>query len=334
MTHQHSHQTGAIQSESRGVNAVRNRQSLLIVLGLTVAYLVAEVAGGYLTHSLALLADAGHTLTDVLALGMAIAAIWFARRPATAAKTYGFYRLEILAALANSVLPFAVAAYIFYEAWHRLQAPPTVHSLPMLGIALVGIVINGVSAWRLHAGAAENLNMRGAFLEVLADVLGAFGVVVAAALILFTGWKLADPLVSVVIGLFILPRAWGLLKSALDVLLEATPPNIHLDEIEEAMEAMPGVTAIHELHAWTITSGFVVMSAHVLANGERYSSDVLHDLQDLLRTRFGIDHITLQVERPDHVDDGTCCSLDPRCFLVEPLSAASAELAEHQQVVP
>jgi cobalt-zinc-cadmium efflux system protein len=303
-------------------SAARGQRRLLFVLGLTAIYLIAEVAAGLLTNSLALLADAGHMLTDVLGLGMALFAIRFAQRPATPAKTYGFYRAEILAALANSVLLFGVAGYIVYEASRRLQQPPEIDSLPMLVVALGGLVVNLIGAKLLHTGSRLSLNVQGAFLEVVSDLLGSLGVIVAAAIIYFTGWWLADPIISIVIGLFILPRTWRLLKSALDVLLEATPAHMNLADIEATMRAVPGVASVHDLHVWTITSGFVAMSGHVLAD-DRRSSDVLHDVQVMLRERFGIEHATLQVERIDHADDGACCMVDPRCLVAGPATHTS-----------
>jgi cobalt-zinc-cadmium efflux system protein len=302
-------------SAHAGSAAAEHQRQLATVLALTAAFVIVEVAGGLLTGSLALVADAAHTLTDVLGMAMALAAIWFAKRPATAARTYGFYRAEILAALANSIVPFGIAAFILLEAWHRFHAPPHVDSLPMLGVAVVGLVVNVIAARLLAGGAQQSLNLRGAFLEVVADLAGAAGVIVAAVVILTTGWRWADPLVSVAIALFILPRTWGLLTNVVNVLLEATPKGIRLDELESAMCAVPGVSAVHELHVWTITSGFVAMSGHVEADA-RASSEVLHELQILLRARFGIEHATLQVERPGHSGDGICCTIDPRCLVV------------------
>ncbi len=298
-----------------GSAAARSQRRLLVVLGLTMTYMVVEAVGGLLTNSLALLADAGHMLTDVLGLGMALLAIRFAQRPATPVKTYGLYRAEILAALVNSVVLFGIAGYILYEAWRRFQAPPEVSSLPMLAVAVGGLVVNLIGVRLLHTGAGESLNVRGAFLEVVADLLGSLGVILAAGIIYLTGWWLADPIISVVIGLFILPRTWRLLKSALDVLLEATPEHIDVEQVGAAMREVPGVASVHDLHVWTITSGFVAMSGHVQADGRR-SSQVLHDLQALLRERFGIEHTTLQVEQPGHTDDGACCTIDPRCLVV------------------
>jgi cobalt-zinc-cadmium efflux system protein len=314
MSGDHRHVPAERGGGHRPTAAAQSQGRLFVVLLLTTAYMLVEVVGGLLTGSLALLADAGHMLTDVVGVAMALVAIRFAQRPATPGRTYGFYRMEILAAVANGVLLFGVAAYILYEAWQRFLEPPEIRSLPMLVVATGGLVVNLVSAKLLHAGAGESLNVQGAFLEVISDLLGSLGVIVAAVVIHFTGWWQADPIVSVVIGLFILPRTWRLMKGGLDVLLEATPAHIDVQQVQAAMAAVPGVTSVHDLHVWTITSGFVAMSGHVEARG-RPSGDVLHDLQDLLRERFEIEHTTLQVESDDHVDDGACCQTDPRCLV-------------------
>jgi cobalt-zinc-cadmium efflux system protein len=295
--------------------AARSQGRLGIVLGLTAAYMCAEIVGGLLTNSLTLLADAGHLFTDAFGLALALLAIRFAQRPATASKTYGFYRTEILATLVNGLVLLGVAAYILSEAWRRWQAPEAVSALPMLGVASGGLIVTLVGVTLLHSGARESLNVRGAFLEVLSDLLGAIGAIAAALIILLTGWVRADPLISGLIGLLILPRTWSLLRSTVDVLLEATPAHIDVPAIQAAVAAVPGVTSLHDLHVWTITSGFVAMSGHVLAEGRR-SADVLHDVQRLLRERFGIEHATLQVEQLDHADDGACCTVDPRCLVV------------------
>ena len=312
---QHNHSPGPTETTRTTSTAGQNLGALTVVLGLTTAYMLAEVAGGLFTNSLALLADAGHMLTDVLGLGMALAAIKFSQRPATPRNTYGFYRTEVLAALVNCMILFGVAAYILYEAWQRFQEPPEIKTTPMLVIAIGGLLVNLISARLLHRGSEESLNVRGAFLEVVSDLLGSLGVIVAALVIALTGWWQADPLVSVVIGLFILPRTWHLLKSVLDVLLEAAPPDMQVEVIQAAIGEVPGVVSVHDLHVWTITSGFVAMSGHVEAR-ERPSADVLHEVQKLLRDRFGIEHATLQVESSEHADDGACCSADPRCLVV------------------
>jgi cobalt-zinc-cadmium efflux system protein len=306
----HSHDNALHESA-----ASASEQRLLIVLVITGLYMLAEVVGGLLTGSLALLADSGHLLGDVLGLGMALAAIRFARRPATADRTYGFYRAEMLAALANSIGLILVATWIVYAAWQRLNDPPVeISALPMLLVAAGGLVVTLIGVALLHAGARESLNVRAAFLEVLGDLLGSVGTIVAAVIILATGWTPADAVISALIGLFMVPRAWALLRSVVDVLLESTPRHLDMPQIEAAMRAQPGVESVHDLHLWSITSGFDAMSGHVRSDGRR-SDDVLHDLRTMLRDRFGIDHVTLQVEAADHADDGACCIADPRCFV-------------------
>ena len=315
-------------SEARHV-AGENRRRLQLVLGLTALFLLVEASAGWLTGSLALLADAGHMLADVLGLGMALAALSFAQRPATPARTFGFYRAEILAALANSLLLLGIGAYILFEAWQRLIEPHPIASLQVLLVALVGLAVNLVAIKLLHGSATHSLNLRAALLEVYSDLLGSAGVIVSALIGLLTGWLHADALVSILIALLILPRTWQILRAALDVLLESTPGHLDTAQIEREMLQTPGVTSVHELHVWSISSGFVALSAHVTAHG-RSSAEVLHDLQVLVRQRFGIDHSTLQVEAADHADDGACCSLDPRCLLEPVTTAGLARLAQDE----
>ena len=322
------------EPERQSQVAAAGEQRLLLVLVITGVYMVAEVVGGWLTGSLALLADSGHLLTDVLGLAMAIAAIRFARRPATPAKTYGFYRAEILAALVNGVVLIGIAGWILLAAWERLAHPEGVNAAPMLLVAVGGLAVTLAGVTLLHAGAHESLNVQGAFLEVLGDLFGAIGTVIAAGIILWTGWVPADPLISALIGVLILPRAWSLLRSVIDVLLEAVPRHIDLHQVEATMREVPGVVQVHDLHVWTITSGFVAMSGHVRSNG-RPSEDVLHDLQRALRERLGVEHVTLQVESMDHADDGACCTADPRCFVVGPVTqVASAARWEQSHTGP
>lgn len=306
----HTHETPAEANERR----------LSLVLLITAAYLLAEVVGGILTGSLALLADSGHMLGDVIGLAMALGAIRFARRPATAGKTYGFYRAEILAALINSVLLVLVSFWILFAAWQRLLAGEVdIHAGPMLLVAVGGVVVTLIGAALLRGSAESSLNVKAAFLEVVGDLLGAIGTVLAALIILLTGWTPIDAVISAMIGLLMLPRAFALLRSVVDVLLESTPRHLDMPAIEAAMRAEPGVESVHDLHLWSITSGFDAMSGHVRANG-RPSEDVLHDLRTMLRDRFGIEHITLQVEAADHADDGACCVADPRCFVPAAIS--------------
>lgn len=277
--------------------AGRHSRRLLAVAGLTGTYMVVEVVGGLLTGSLALLADAGHMGTDVLGVGLALFAVWLGGRPATPQRTYGYYRAEILAALVNSALLFAVSGYILYEAWQRFQAPPEVQSLPMVAVAGVGLLVNLIGVWLLRAGAAESLNIQGAFLEVVSDLLGSVGTIVAGLIMYFTGWWYADPLFSVFIGLFILPRTWTLLREAVGVLLEGTPSDVDLAEVRAVMEEVTGVDAVHDLHVWSITSGYVALSGHAkLAYG--VDRDVaLADLNATLRQRFGFEHTTIQIDQ-------------------------------------
>jgi cobalt-zinc-cadmium efflux system protein len=294
---------------------------LLLVLGATSVYLIAEVVGGVLTGSLALLADSGHLLTDVLGLAMAVAAIRFARRPATPARTYGFYRAEILAALINSLVLLAISGSILLAAWERFSTPGPVDAGPMLVVAAGGLLVTLIGVRLLHHDAQHSLNVRGAFLEVFGDLLGALGTMVAAAIILTTGWTPADPLISALIGLAIVPRALALLRNVVDVLLESTPRHLDMHAIAAAMREVPGVTSVHDLHVWTITSGFIAMSGHVTATGRR-GAEVLHDLRSMLRDSFGIEHVTLQVEvdSADPADDWACCTLDPRCLVPGPIT--------------
>jgi cobalt-zinc-cadmium efflux system protein len=297
------------------LDSTSSERRLVLVLAITGAYMLAELVGGVLTGSLALLADSGHLLGDVLGLLMAVSAIRFARWPATAGKTYGFYRAEILAALVNGVALLVVAAWIMYSAWERLGAPASeIQALPMLVVASGGLIVTLVGVAVLHPDARTSLNMRAAFLEVFGDLLGSIGTIAAAVVILATGWTPADAVVSVLIGVIIIPRALVLLRSVIDVLLESTPRHLDMREIEAAMLAQPGVESVHDLHVWSITSGFDAMSGHVRSNG-RPSEEVLHDLRTMLRDRFVIRHVTLQVESAGHADDGACCVMDPRCFV-------------------
>ena len=258
--------------------------------------MIIEVVGGLLTGSLALLADAGHMLTDVAGIGLSLVAFWFASKPPTATNTYGYVRMEILAALANGVLLLSMATFILYKAYRRLWSPPEVLAGPMLMIAVVGLGVNLASMWLLHRGADESLNLRGAYFEVLGDAMASLGVIVAALIIQFTGWTLADPLISGAIGLFILPRTWNLTKQAVQILMEGVPPHLDVREIETAMRVSHGVREVHDLHVWTLTSGKEAMSAHVLVDDLSDGQHILKVLQALLRERFDIEHTTVQLE--------------------------------------
>jgi cobalt-zinc-cadmium efflux system protein len=276
-----------------------HRDRLLAVFGLTLGILVIEIAGGLISNSLALLADAAHVFTDVFGIGFALAAISIGGRPASDSRTFGFLRFEILAAVVNAVLLFGVAAFILFEAWQRLREPPAVASGLMLVVALVGLGANAVSLGLLHRAQGDSLNMRGAYLEVAGDLAGSAGVVVAALVISVTGWRQADALASVVIGLLILPRTWGLLREAVNVLLEATPKGVDLDAVRSHILGAPGVVDVHDLHAWTITSGMNVVSAHVVLGDGADAPAVLDELCRCLSGDFDIEHSTFQLEAAD-----------------------------------
>jgi cobalt-zinc-cadmium efflux system protein len=265
------------------------------VLGLTATFMFAELVGGKLSNSLALLADAGHMFTDVAALALSLFAIGMARRAPSPAKTYGYVRLEILAALVNGAALLAIAGAIVWEAGQRLGGRVSVDAPLLIAVSLAGLLVNVVSAALLHTHARESLNVRGAYLHVLGDLLGSLGALAAGAIILTTGWTPADAIVSVLIALLILVNAWRLVREAADVLLEAAPSHIDVSEVLAALKAVPELHDVHDLHVWTLTSGFVALSGHgVLDDPARYP-DVLVNIQSCLR-RFGIEHVTFQLE--------------------------------------
>lgn len=285
--------------------AGRNKRNLAVVFALTTFYLIVEVVGGLLTGSLALLADAGHMLTDVVGVGLALFAIWFAERPATPERTYGFYRFEILAALTNAVVLIGISLYILYEAYRRFLKPPEVESGLMLAVAAVGLVVNIIGIVILRAGSKESLNMKGAYFEVLSDMLTSIGVIVAGVIMLTTGWYYADPLISAGIGLFILPRTWLLLKDAVGVLLEGTPSDVNLATVREQIAKVKGVTGVHDLHVWSLTSGVNALSVHAVLNDGALHDEVLLAIQQLVTTDLKIAHATVQVESKGCEDSET-----------------------------
>jgi cobalt-zinc-cadmium efflux system protein len=295
------HATTALRAPSgHGHSAAgASRDRLAVVLALVVGFLVVELVGSFLTNSLALLADAGHMLTDAVGVGLALLAIHFAARPATASKSFGYYRLEILAAVVNAVLLFGVAAYVFYEAFQRFRDPPPVVGAPMLVIAAIGLVVNLVSLRLLAGGAATSLNIRGAYLEVLGDFLGSVALLVAGVVILVTGATIADPIASVVIAVMILPRTWRLLREAVDVLLQATPQEVDIDEVRSHLLGAEGVADAHDLHAWTLTSGINVVSAHVVLKPGADPAAVLDEVCRCLSDDFDMEHSTIQLETSD-----------------------------------
>lgn len=315
MSHDHAH---ALPSSS-------NERSLWLAFGLTFGFLIAEVVGGVLTKSLALISDAAHMFTDAAALAIALAAIRVARRPADLKRTFGYHRFEILAAAFNALLLFGVAIYILYEAWQRLKQPASVDSLGMLGIAVLGTLVNVASMRLLSAGKEGSLNVKGAYLEVWSDLLGSIGVIVAAVIIRYTGWSWVDSVVAVGIGLWVLPRTWLLLKESVNILLEGVPAGIDPEVVAQAIRQTPGVTGLHDLHIWALSSGKSSLSAHVVHDAAAVPQDILLALRGQMGERFGIRHITVQCETvpcPDAFEDPHWT--EPHAGLAERAATAGA----------
>ncbi|MGW8377411.1 cation diffusion facilitator family transporter [Streptomyces sp. ODS28] len=287
-----------------GTASAAYRTRLRIALCITLGVLVVQVVGGLLADSLALLADAGHMATDALGLGMSLLAIHFANRPATERRTFGFARAEILAALANCLLLLGVGGFILFEAVDRFLDPAETKGGLAMAFAAVGMVANIVSLSLLMRGQKESLNVRGAFLEVLADTLGSVAVLVSAAIVMATGWQPADPIASLLIGAMIVPRTVRLAREALDVLLESAPKHVDVSEVREHILSVEGVEDLHDLHVWTITSGMPVLSAHVVVAREaldcRGQERILHELQECLGGHFDVEHCTFQLEPREH----------------------------------
>ncbi|MDQ3806137.1 MAG: cation diffusion facilitator family transporter, partial [Acidobacteriota bacterium] len=294
----------------------RGRRRLLLVLLLTAAYMLAEAAGGWWTGSLALLADAGHMLADAAGLGLALLAAWFGSRPATPRKTFGYYRLEILAAFSNGVALVAVSLLIIWEAYERWLAPPPVErSGVMMAVAAGGLAVNLACAWLLHGDHEKDLNVRGAWLHILGDALGSVGAITAGALMTIYGWYAADPLFSALIGLLIVWSSWNLIREATNVLLEGTPAHINLAAVEEAILETDGVENVHDLHVWTITSGREALSAHVTHARGVSPPELLKGLRARLHAQFGVDHLTIQMETADFEDETFhFCTSGTACF--------------------
>jgi cobalt-zinc-cadmium efflux system protein len=275
---------------------VETRRRLTLALAITAVVMVVELIGGWLSGSLALLADAAHMLADVAALGLALIAAWIAQRPATPERSFGFMRLEILAALVNGAVLFAIAIGIGVEAWQRLRVPQLVNGPLLLAVAAVGFLANLAAAVVLHRGHEHSLNQRGAYLHVLGDLLGSVGALIAGVIVLASGWVPADPLISVLIGGLVLVSAWRLVKESTDVLLEAAPRHIALSDVHERIASVPGVESVHDLHLWTVTSGVVAMSGHLVVKNPTDNQPVLEAVQDRMRA-LGIQHVTVQVEK-------------------------------------
>ncbi len=290
--HGHNHHGHGVAAHARQAG----RRSLVIVLLLTSTFMVAEFVGGILSNSLALLADAAHMLTDVAALALSLFALRVSQRPATREKTFGYLRIEILAALLNGATLIVLSFFIFREAWERFSDPVEIQGGLMLAVAIGGLVVNVIAAVMLHRSAGKSLNVRGAYLHVLGDLLGSVGAIVAAVVIILTGWTVADPLISVLVGALILVSSYNLVRESVDVLLEAVPSHLDLDEIREEIGRVPGVETVHDLHVWTVTSGYFAMSGHARITDVERTQAVLDAIHHRMHERFGITHVTVQVE--------------------------------------
>ncbi|MFF4724024.1 cation diffusion facilitator family transporter [Streptomyces mirabilis] len=301
--HDHGHAHGAPTS---GTAAAAYRGRLRVALSITLTVMVVELVGGLMADSLALVADAAHMATDAVGLGMALLAIHFANRPPSGNRTFGYARAEILAALANCLLLLGVGGYVLYEAIHRFVTPADTEGGLTIVFGLIGLVANTISLTLLLRGQKDSLNVRGAFLEVVADALGSVAVIISAVVIMTTGWQAADPIASILISIMIVPRTWKLLHETLDVLLEAAPKNVDMADVRAHILALPGVEDVHDLHAWTITSGMPVLSAHVVVSSEVLNAigheKMLHELQGCLGHHFDVEHCTFQLEPSGHAE--------------------------------
>lgn len=281
-----------------------HERKLWFALGLTTSFMIAEVIGAFVTGSLALLSDAAHMMTDALALAISLVAIQVAKRAADRKRTFGYARFEILAAAFNALLLFAVAFYILYEAYQRLQAPAQIQSTGMLVIAVLGLIVNLIAMRLLSAASGESLNVKGAYLEVWSDMLGSIGVMIAAVVIMLTGWGWVDSLVAAAIGFWVLPRTWNLLKESMNVLLQGVPDGIDIDQVEQAIRAIPGVKDVHDLHIWALTSGKNVLSTHLVTDSALDTEHkILSQVTEMLHEQFDISHATVQVEGDGFVHD-------------------------------
>lgn len=302
--HDHGVQTHELAHTPSALERHGDRGRLALTLGLSLATLIAEAVGGWLTHSLALVSDAGHMLTDVSAIVLSMLAMWFAARPVNPKKSFGYYRLEILAALTNGVALVAISLFIGYEAIGRLRDPVPVDVVPMIWVALLGLVGNGAGVLLLSH--SHNLNVRGVFLHMVGDLLASAGVLLAALLMWRTGAWRADPIISLVVSVIILYGSYGLVKEAVDVLLESTPAHVDCEALEQAVRAVPQVKALHDLHVWTIATGMVALSAHVVVERAACadSDQILRSVKDVLADRFHISHTTLQIESESYAHLG------------------------------
>ena len=294
--HRHNHGS---RSQDRPANSGSVQKNLRVALILTALFMVAEAVGGYLANSLALIADAGHMLSDVAALGLSLFAFWFSQRPATPASTYGYFRGEILAALLNGVMLIVISVGICYEAYHRLFDPPRVDSHLLLAVAFLGLLANVAAAWVLHRSGSESLNVRAALLHLIGDIFGSAAAILSGLLILQFQWFVADPILGMAVAVLIVFSSWRLVREAVGVLLEGTPSHINVNAMRQELAGVPGVESIHDLHVWTLTSGVHMMSCHAVISGGHNSARVLGELSRITREEFLIRHTTIQIEQPD-----------------------------------
>jgi cobalt-zinc-cadmium efflux system protein len=301
MGHSHSHEghSHGADGHSHGRGS-QNSRALATALAITATYTVAEVIGGLITGSLALLADAAHMLSDNFSLGLALFAFWLSARPPTPHRSFGYKRAEILAVLVNGVTLVAISLWIFYEAYRRFQDPPEILGGWVIAVAVMGLFVNVAAAWVLMRSEAESLNLQGALRHILADLAGSVGVIAAALVILLTGWLYADPIISVLIGLLVLGSSWKLLRDSVSILLEQAPPGVNVNEVGKKMVGLEGVEEVHDLHIWTITSGFPALAAHILVGEDEDCHERRREIEKMIYRDFGIEHTTLQV---DHVGD-------------------------------
>ena len=305
-------QTQASSSERRDSKSLRN---LKVALGLTFVYMLAEAVGGWLTNSLALLADAGHMLTDVAALSLTLAAIWFAEKPATPNKTYGYFRLEILAAFVNGVALVVISLWVIYEAYSRWMAPPEILGVGLTAVATGGLFVNLAAAWLLHGDHERDLNFRGAWLHVIGDALGSVAAICAGILILVFGWLWADAMASVAISVIIIYGAWKLIRESVNVLLEGTPSHINLASVEESIRRVENVLDVHDLHVWTITSGMEALSVHIVHDESLEVDVLLRNVRARIYAEYGIEHLTIQMETgANQINDPHPCFSAANCF--------------------
>ncbi|MBS4192663.1 cation transporter [Bacillus sp. FJAT-49705] len=287
-----------------------NKKALLLSFILITSFMIVEVIGGIMTNSLALLSDAGHMLSDAAALGLSFFAIKLGEKKVSATKTYGYKRFEIIAAALNGITLILISLYIFYEAFHRFFNPPEVQSGGMLVISTIGLLVNILAAWILMKGDKdENLNVRSAFLHVIGDMLGSVGAIIAALLMIFFGWGIADPIASVIVAILIIISGWRVTKESLHILMEGSPAHIEMENVRAALKKIPGILEIHDIHVWSITSGMPMLSCHIVIGEESVHDTILHDAQSILHDDFGIDHSTIQAEKgafgcPNH--HGSC----------------------------